>query len=125
MSRGPGLLAQARGLRGEDLAHRYLTGIGYLIIERNFKTRAGEIDLVARDRQTTVFVEVKRRESSEHGTAAEFVNPSKIRKVVSAARIYAAKNRLEQTPMRFDVVAIDVVDGREEIHHHKGAFDAR
>ena len=125
MRRGPGVLAQQRGSAGEDAATKYLTGLGYLILDRNFKTRFGEIDIVARDLKTNVFVEVKRRESTAHGRAEDFVSPSKMRKVVRAARIYAAKHGLSESLTRFDVVAIDVIDGREQVRHHKGAFDAR
>jgi putative endonuclease len=125
VNRGPGVLAQARGAKGEDAAVAHLSRLGYEILERNFKTRTGEIDIVAREGGTTVFVEVKRREAAGHGTAAEFVSPAKIRKVVSAARLYAARHRLTESPIRFDVIAIDVIDGREQLRHHKGAFDAR
>ncbi|MEO8360132.1 MAG: YraN family protein [Vicinamibacteria bacterium] len=124
MSRGPGVLAHKRGSAGEDAAYAYLTGLGYLILERNFKTRFGEIDLIARDQHTLVFIEVKRRENTDHGTAAEFVTRSKMRKVVGAARIYAAQHGLSDNLIRFDVVAIDVIDGHEQLRHHKGAFDA-
>jgi putative endonuclease len=123
--RGPGSLAQTRGTAGEDAAVAHLEGLGWVILDRNFKTRAGEIDIVAREQQTTVFVEVKRREATAHGTAAEFVSSSKMRKVVSAARIYAARHGLTESFIRFDVIAIDVIDGREQLQHHKGAFDAR
>lgn len=125
VKRGPGVLAQARGAAGEDAAVAHLTGLGYSILDRNFKARVGEIDIIARDQQTTVFVEVKRREAVGHGTAAEFVSPSKRRKVVSAARIYAARHGLTDHLIRFDVIAIDVIEGREQLQHHKGAFDAR
>jgi putative endonuclease len=122
--RGPGILAQARGTAGEAAALKYLSGLGYAILDRNFKTRFGEIDIVARDHETTVFVEVKRREASGHGSAAEFVSPTKMRKVVGAARIFAARYGLASGLIRFDVVAIDVIGGREQLRHHKGAFDA-
>ena len=122
---GPGVLAQRRGQSGEDTAARYLIGLGYAILERNFKTRFGEVDIVARDGVTTVYVEVKRRETPEHGSAAEYVSPSKMRKVVGAARIYAAKHGLSESPTRFDVIAIDVIGGNEQLRHHRGAFDAR
>lgn len=125
VKRGPGVLAQTRGTAGEDAAVAHLIGLGYAILGRNFKTRAGEIDIVAREQKTTVFVEVKRRESLGHGTAAQFVGPSKMRRVVSAARIYAARHGLTESLIRFDVIAIDVIDGREQLRHHKGAFDAR
>jgi putative endonuclease len=125
VKRGPGRLAQAHGAIGEDEAVAHLARLGYVILDRNFKTRTGEIDIVAREEKTTVFVEVKRREATGHGTASEFVSPAKIRKVVSAARLYAARHGLTESPIRFDVIAIDVIDGREQLRHHKGAFDAR
>ena len=123
--RGPGVLGQAHGTAGEDAAVAYLRGVGWAILERNFRTRAGEIDIVAREGKTTVFVEVKRRETTGHGTAAEFVSASKMRRIVSAARIYAARHGLTDSLIRFDVIAIDVIGGREQLRHHKGAFDAR
>ncbi len=123
--RGPGLLAQAHGASGEDAAAAHLSRLGYSILDRNFKTRTGEIDIVAREGATVVFVEVKRREAPGHGTAAEFVSAAKMRKVVNAARLYAAKHGLTDSLIRFDVIAIDVIDGREQLRHHKGAFDAR
>jgi putative endonuclease len=119
------VLAQTRGAAGEAAALRHLQGLGYVILDRNFRTRMGEVDIVARDGATTVFVEVKRREASGHGAAVEFVGPSKMRRVVKAARFYAAKNGLTETLIRFDVIAIDVIGGREQLRHHKGAFDAR
>lgn len=118
------MIAQAQGTRGEDTAVRHLTGLGYSILDRNFKTRSGEVDIVARDGVTTVFVEVKRRETGRHGEAADFVGPAKIRRVVGAARLYAARHGLSDGLIRFDVVAIDVIEGRERLRHHKGAFDA-
>ena len=124
MKRGPGVLAHRRGSAGEDAALKYLSGLGYLILGRNFKTRFGEIDIIARDAKTLVFIEVKRREDTRHGRADEFVSVSKARKVVGAARIYAAQHGLSDSLIRFDVVAIDVIDGREQLRHHKGAFDA-
>ena len=125
MRRGPGVLAQGRGALGEEAAARHLEDLGYQILDRNFKTRVGEIDIVALERETIVFVEVKRREAAGHGAAAEFVGPSKMRKVVSTARVYAARHGLADRLIRFDVIAIDVIDGREQLRHHKGAFDAR
>ena len=125
VKRGPGTLALSRGASGEDTAAAYLAGLGYEILDRNFKTRAGEIDIVARHERTTVFVEVKRREATGHGSAAEFVSRSKMRRVVSAARLYAARHGLTESLIRFDVIAIDVIDGHEQLRHHKGAFDAR
>lgn len=123
--RGPGLLAQTRGTAGEKAAVRFLERAGYRILDRNFRIRTGEVDIVARDGGITVFVEVKRRESPGHGSAAEFVTGSKIRRVVSAARAWAARHGVTESPIRFDVIGIDVLEGEEHIHHYKGAFDAR
>lgn len=125
VKRGGGVLAHAQGTRGEDTATQYMEGMGYAILARNFRTRFGEIDIVARDGETIVFVEVKRRETGDHGGAVEFVNPAKMRKVVSAARLFAAKNRLSDHLIRFDVIAIEGNYGHERLRHHKGAFDAR
>jgi len=125
LRRGPGRLAQSHGALGENAAALYLTKLGYSILARNFKARVGEVDIVARDGKITVFVEVKRREKADHGGAAEFVSASKIRKVVAAARLFAAKHGLSELPVRFDVVAIDGLSGHEQLRHHKGAFDAR
>ena len=125
MRRGPGVRAQRSGRGGEEAAARYLSGLGYVILDRNFKTRFGEVDIVARDGVTTVYVEVKRRETPDHGSAADYVSPAKMRRVVSAARIYAAKHGLSESPTRFDVIAIDVIAGNEQLRHHRGAFDAR
>ena len=122
LRRGSGLRAQLSGARGEELAESYLRGLGYLILGRNFRVRFGEIDLIARDRQTTVFVEVKRRDSTTHGQPEDSVAPAKIRRVIAAARVYAARNKLSDRPIRFDVIAIHATDSHEEIRHHKGAF---
>jgi putative endonuclease len=125
VKRGPGVLAHTQGIRGEERAAEHLKGQGYLILSRNFKTRIGEIDIVAQDGETTVFVEVKRRETGGHGGATEFVDPAKRRKVVATARIYAARHGLSNRLLRFDVIAIDLSRGSEQLRHHKGAFDAR
>ena len=121
---GPGLCARESGIRGEDRAGAYLVKLGYVILARNFKTRFGEIDLVARDSLTTVFVEVKRRASSNHGRPEDFVVFSKRTRIIAAARIYAAQNRLSESPLRFDVIAIQSIGARDEVRHHKGAFPA-
>ena len=98
---------QALGKTGEDLAVGELERRGYAILARRYRTRHGEIDIVARDGQTTVFVEVKVRAGAECGTAAEAVTPAKQRRLASMAVDFLARNRLMDRPCRFDVVAID------------------
>ena len=122
-----GLLERLRGpragLEGEDLACRHLAAQGYAILARNFRCRSGEVDVVARDGAVTVFVEVKHRRGSGHGAGHESVTFGKRRRIVRAARIFASARGLSESPLRFDVISIDEVDGRKAIRHDRGAFD--
>ena len=102
---------QQLGKSGEDLAVEELERRGYAILARRYRTRHGEIDVVARDGETTVFVEVKARTTGEFGLAAEAVTPWKQRRLVSMATDYLARHRLAGRPCRFDVVAIDAAEG--------------
>ena len=123
-----GLLAGARGPRsgaeGETLACRHLEDLGYRILARNFRCRSGEIDVVARHGDVTVFVEVKDRRGRSHGEGHESVTIGKRRRVVRAARLYAASHGLSEAPIRFDVVSIERDSGGDRIRHDRGAFDA-
>jgi putative endonuclease len=111
-----------RGQSGEDLACSYLERLGMRVLVRNFRCRAGEIDVVALDGDTLVFVEVKERRSDSHGVAVEAVTAEKRRRVVRAARVYAATRGLTDAPLRFDVVAIDWSAGAPMFRHDRGAF---
>jgi putative endonuclease len=119
-----GGVAAERGRAGEDLACAHLRRLGFEILERNYRCRAGEIDVVARDGETWVFVEVKERGTSSHGAAVEAVTPAKRRRVVRAARLWAAAHGASESPVRFDVVAIDGAGDEARIRHERGAFDA-
>jgi putative endonuclease len=112
------------GQAGEDLACAYLQQHGLRVMERNYRCRGGEIDIIARDGGTVVFVEVKERTGASHGTAVEAVTPMKRSRVVRAARTYAARHALSESPLRFDVVAIDWGSEGPRIRHDAGAFDA-
>lgn len=103
----PGLSAKQRqGRAGEEQALAHLAAAGLLLVERNFRCRGGEIDLVMRDGPSLVFVEVRQRASASHGGAAASVTPAKQRRLVLAAQLYL--QRLPAVPpCRFDVVAID------------------
>jgi putative endonuclease len=113
-----------RGRRGEDLACRYLEAHGFTLLARNFRCRGGELDVVARQGDVTVFVEVKERADAGHGTALEAVTREKRRRVVRAARVYAAAHGLSEAPLRFDVISIDWPQGSPLVRHEAGAFDA-
>lgn len=113
------------GKMGEDLATVELWHQGYAILARRYRTRYGEIDIVAQDGPTIVFVEVKARASGRFGTAAESVTPWKQRRIAAMALDYLTwADRLE-APCRFDVVAIDGFGSDTvTIQHIKGAFCA-
>jgi putative endonuclease len=112
-----------QGAAGEDLACAHLEALGMKVLERNFRCRAGEIDVVARDGDTVVFVEVKERGDDSHGEAVEAVTAAKRLRVVRAARIYAAARGVSERPLRFDVVAIDWTAAGPRLRHETGAFD--
>lgn len=121
-------LSRLRGLArpgeaGESLACRHLESHGYMILERNYRCRSGEVDVVARRGETTVFVEVKERRGASHGEGHEGVTFGKRRRIIRAARLYAAHRGLSERPIRFDVVSIDWRAGRPRVRHDEGAFD--
>jgi putative endonuclease len=113
------------GQSGEDLACAFLAAKGYRIRARNFRCRAGELDVVAERAGVTVFVEVKERSDSRHGRGFEHVTWTKRQRVLQAARLYAARHGLLESPLRFDVVSIDWEDGRPRVRHDEGAFDGQ
>jgi putative endonuclease len=110
------------GRSGEELAADYLRRKGMAILARNYRCRAGEIDIVARDGEAVVFVEVKERAGASHGSAVEAVTWRKRQRILRAAHAYAAVHRLADAPVRFDVVAIDWEPSGPRVRHDAGAF---
>lgn len=100
------LLKKMLGRKGEDRAAAYLTRQGYRILERNYATPSGEIDVIAMDEETVVFVEVKTRTSDAFGAPELAVNARKQQRMIKAALGYIRYKKLHQVPCRFDVVAI-------------------
>jgi putative endonuclease len=94
------------GIRGEQLAARYLKRSGYVILARNYRAAGAELDLVALDDRTLVFVEVKFRAGPGFGTPAEAVDHEKRQRIRRAARAFAEWRGVPDLPARFDVVAI-------------------
>ena len=115
---------RATGIRGEDEAARFLTRSGYAIVDRNVRTRAGEIDLVAREGKTLVFVEVKTLRAIEGDPPQAAVNTRKQNRLGKLAHGYLKLKRIRQTPCRFDVVSVIVNDegGVKAIRHIPNAF---
>jgi putative endonuclease len=95
-----------RGASAEAAAARLLTASGYQIVERNFRCRFGELDLVARDGDVLVFVEVRSRRDDAHGAAIAMIGPAKQRQVARVARFYLAAMQPAFEACRFDIVAI-------------------
>jgi putative endonuclease len=94
------------GRRGEEIAARHLRRCGYRILERNYRAAGAEIDLVATERSTLVFVEVKTRSSAAFGAPAEAVDERKAARIHRAAGIYLRRVHAAERPVRFDIVAI-------------------
>jgi putative endonuclease len=114
----------ALGDRGENVAARHLRNAGYKIIMRNFRCDLGEIDIIAREGKTLVFVEVKTR-AYDDPTPEEQVNPEKQQQIQKAAKFYLSRYGFPQPPARFDVIAIVWPSGQPPIiRHTPNAFDA-
>ena len=115
---------QALGKHGEDLACRELERRGYAIVARRYRRRGGEIDIIARDGETTVFVEVKAREDHRFGGGADAITAFKRRRIVQIARDYLARHPHGACRCRFDVVSIQFDTGRPVVELFQNAFDA-
>jgi putative endonuclease len=114
---------QSLGKRGEDLACAELEKRGYVIVERRFRTRCGELDIVARDGGVLVFIEVRARSGSNFGTPFESVTWKKRQRLSRMAASYLYVRRLTTVACRFDVVAVVERQGTQTIELLRGAFD--
>jgi putative endonuclease len=114
---------QESGKLGEEAAVNFLKEKGYKILSRNFKTKLGEVDVVARDRDTYCFIEVKSRNSDRFGLAQEAVSVLKQRQISKAALGYLKENRLLNKKARFDVVSIMYQNNSPVIDLIKNAFE--
>ncbi len=116
--RGQGAL----GRRGERAAEKHLRRNGYRIVARNFRAAGAEIDLVAIDGDTLVFVEVKTRRSRAAGAPEEAVDERKQKRMRRAAEVFARRYRADEIEMRFDIIAVDASGKRLEIELLRNAF---
>ncbi len=113
------------GAQGERIAAAHLEALGLAIETRNYRTRFGEIDLVARNGGETVFVEVRTKRSGAYGTPEESLTPRKQARLVKAAQEYLAEHGLADTSWRVDLVAITLQpDGPAQITHVESAVEA-
>ena len=114
------------GNLGEEIAANLLLAGGFRILERNFRCKGGEVDIIARDpaEKSLVFIEVKTRRGLSYGVPQLAVTPFKQRQISKATLSWLSKNRLHDTNARFDVIAILLhTDGTHQIEHIKNAFD--
>ena len=110
-----------KGNFGEELSVKELLNKGYRILERNFSSRYGEIDIIAEHDNYIIFVEVKLRKSINNGYPKEAVNKSKQRKIILTAQEYIIKKNIQNMDFRFDV--IEIIEGKEILFNHiKNAF---
>jgi len=111
------------GKLGEEIAVSVLRKKGYKVIERNFRTRTGEIDIIAKHKGRIVFVEVKSRKSKRYGDPKLAITARKKRKISMVALAYLKKHHTVQTPARFDVVTIQSSNPGETVEIIPNAFE--
>ncbi len=110
------------GMIGEEIIYKYLINNNYKVLERNFHCKSGEIDIIAKDNDEYVFIEVKTRVSKRYGTPAEAVNINKQKHIINATKYFVYKNSLENSNIRFDVIEVYLNKKDKSINHIKNAF---
>jgi len=113
------------GKIGEDIVAKYLEQIGYEILQRNFECKIGEIDIIAKDRDEIVFIEVKTRASALYGQPKDAVDRTKKKHIYRSAEFYIYIKHLENQPVRIDVIEVYKKQGKFKIHHIKNAITER
>ncbi|MBE0335451.1 YraN family protein [Paenibacillus sp. 23TSA30-6] len=109
---------KAKGALGEHAAASFLENLGYRIIERNWRCRSGEMDLIAAQHDILVFIEVRSRSSSSYGTPAESITARKITQVRQTAAVYLHMNGIEDVPIRFDMISVRLIDETAVVTDH-------
>lgn len=113
---------QIKGKFGEELAVKHLEALGMVLLEKNFRFKTGEIDLIFRDKDTLVFVEVKLRQTSYFGGPFLAVDKKKQRKIINTVKYYIQKNHLKNPFIRFDIACIEYKDNSWVCTHYRHAF---
>ena len=111
------------GKLGEKTAVDFLKASGYKIIQQNYKTKVGEIDIIAKEKDTLVFIEVKTRHTDAFGEPQSAVNKFKQNQIAKAALYYLKENALLEKPARFDIIAVHYTNQNPKINLIKNAFD--
>ena len=111
------------GKDGEEIATKFLENKGYKILNRNFLTRHGKIDIIAKDKEEYVFIEVKTRKSNKYGEPIDAINNNKIKHLKSAINYYLYINKLENKFIRIDVIEVKYIKNKIYINHIKQAIN--
>lgn len=111
------------GAEGEKIAEAFLRKKGYRLVERNYRCRLGEVDLIALDRGTVVFIEVKTRSDASFGRPLEAVPRHKQRRMIKTAMLFISRHRLHDRDARFDVVGVSLEGKAPLIEHVENAFE--
>jgi putative endonuclease len=116
----------ALGRHGEDLAHRYLRKLGYMIVARNYKAGSdSEIDIVARKDGLVVFVEVKARQSADYGAPERAIDEKKQKNIMRGARAFATRGGIDWSQVRFDIVSVVFTDPPSVLHQQDAFYPSR
>lgn len=107
---------------GEEKAVEYLSEKGYQIIQRNFRCKAGEIDIVTIHKNTLVFIEVKTRNNMHYGLPCEAITPTKMRHLKKAIAYYTAIYKMEDWDLQLDVLELLMVEGHCYVHHLEDVY---
>ena len=110
------------GRIGENIIADYITKLGYKVVERNFACNQGEIDIIAKDKEELVFIEVKTRTDISYGEASEAVTDTKKRHLINSIKYYIYKQKLENQPIRIDVAEVYIECGKVKINYIKQAI---
>lgn len=113
---------QKLGKLGEDIISNYIQKQGYKILERNFECSQGEIDIIAKDKDEMVFIEVKTRTDISYGEASEAVTDTKKRHLINSIKYYIYKQKLENHPIRIDVAEVYINKGKVKVNYIKQAI---
>lgn len=115
-------ISHETGKSGEEIATQYLIKEKYKILERNFKSKQGEIDIIALDKKEIVFIEVKSRTSKAYGNPKDAVDTKKKKHIYNTAQYYIYIHNLEDEPIRFDVIEIYIMNKVHKLNHIKQAI---
>lgn len=110
------------GRIGENIIADYITKLGYKVVERNFECNQGEIDIIAKDKEELVFIEVKTRTDISYGEASEAVTNTKKRHLINSIKYYIYKQKLENQPIRIDGAEVYINKGKVKVNYIKQAI---